>query len=225
MICVVLNVTWKRSCTTSALCNFDFGVGWHAPEYSKGVMEYDSARPSSTQGRATLNHQPQFAKWAKHWCKTIDVIVSMRQGLRPVSRNQLRTMRASGFSRNQLRIMRVKCDQRDCGSSLHTYIQRFEPCLRRASLQRSTGDFGGDIVSRSSSSLASVGSSFTGLAGFDLGFSRSVGLVCSASTSSRVSGFGSSAPTLASSFKNGRNDVGGGSTGFGGMTGAGVGET
>ena len=31
-----------------------FRVGWHVPEYSKGMMEYNSPRPSSTQGRATL---------------------------------------------------------------------------------------------------------------------------------------------------------------------------
>ena len=43
----------------SALSIFNFGVGWHVPEYSKSVMECDSPRPSSTQGRATLNHQPK----------------------------------------------------------------------------------------------------------------------------------------------------------------------
>ena len=31
----------------------------------KGVMEYDSPRPSGTQGRATLNHQPQNLIWTK----------------------------------------------------------------------------------------------------------------------------------------------------------------
>jgi len=31
-----------------------FRVGWHVPEYTTGVMEYNSPRPSSTQGRATL---------------------------------------------------------------------------------------------------------------------------------------------------------------------------
>jgi len=40
-----------------------------SPEYSKGVMEYDSPRPSGpsgTQGRATLNHQPQNPIWTTH---------------------------------------------------------------------------------------------------------------------------------------------------------------
>ena len=32
----------------SALSVFNFGVGWHAPEYSKGVIEYDTPRPSKS---------------------------------------------------------------------------------------------------------------------------------------------------------------------------------
>jgi len=41
----------------SAPTIFDFGVGWHVPEYSKGVMEYDSPH-----GRILEKHEALIVK-------------------------------------------------------------------------------------------------------------------------------------------------------------------
>ena len=46
----------------SGASKFKFWVGWHDPEYSKGVIEFGSARPSSIQGRATKTLRGKYSQ-------------------------------------------------------------------------------------------------------------------------------------------------------------------